>query len=329
MKNKTVMVLGILVLLSTVASLGCIEYSGLVITDIEAEDLEPASLKYHGLLDIYEINRGESVTLSVTVKNTDKETVYQNDYRVGIKLASPTGKDEYWELPPQQLIEIDLGPEGEVIHTFTVKNDRELPVSGEFEFQAYIKSVATDEEIAHSDKLIISITSPDTDAHVTTVNQSERNETRASKLYSTGKDTLKKLNARKLMITDIEAADLEPASSKYHGLIDIYELDHGESVTLSVTVQNGGKETVPQNDYCVGITVTSPAGGDNYWELPSEQLIEIALGPEGQNIHTFTVRNKEELPVSGEFEFQPYIKSVGSGKEIAHGDKLIVKIILS
>jgi hypothetical protein len=326
MKNKTVMVLGILVLLSTVASLGCIGYSGLVIADIEAADLEPASSKYQGLLEIYEINRGESVTFRVTVKNTDKETVHQNDYRVGIKLVSHTGEDEFWELPPEQLIEIDLGPEGEVIHTFTVRNNRALPVSGEFDFQVYIKSVAMEEEIAHSDKLILSITSPNTDAQVTTVNQSERNETRASKLYSTGKDTIKKLNARKLMITAIEAEDLEPASSKYHGLLDIYELDHGETVTLSVTVQNAGKETVPQNYYCVGIRVTSPAEGDNYWELPSEQLIDIALGPEGQEIHTFTVKNKEELPVSGEFEFQAYIKSVGSGKETAHGDKLVIKI---
>ena len=129
------------------------------------------------------------------------------------------------------------------------------------------------------------------------------------------------------MITAIEAENLEPASSKYQGLIDIYELSHGESVTLSVTVQNGGKETVPQNDNYVGIKVISPDAGANYWELPPEQLIEIALGPEGQDIHTFTVRNKEELPVSGEFEFQPYIKSVSSGKELAHGDKLIVKII--
>jgi hypothetical protein len=128
------------------------------------------------------------------------------------------------------------------------------------------------------------------------------------------------------VVTAIEAEDLEPASSKYHGLLDIYEIDHGETVTLSVTVQNAGKETVPQNYYCVGIRVTSPGAGDNYWELPSEQLIDIALGPEGQEIHTFTVTNKEELPVSGEFEFQAYIKSVGSGKETAHGGKLAIKI---
>jgi len=326
MKNQTVVVLGIIVLLSTVAFLGCIEYSELSITNIEAENLEPVSSKYFGRVNIYEIDHGESVKLSVTVQNTGKETLHQSDYYLGIKLASLNGKDEYWELPAEQSIEIDLSPEGEVTHTFTMKNNRELPISGEFEFQAYIKSVESGEEIAHSDKLILSITSPDTDAQVKTESTSERNETEFSKLYSKGKTTIKKLYAKKLVIKNIKAEDLEPVSSKYRGVIDIYEIDHGESVTLSVTVQNAGKETVPQNDYCVGIRVTSPAGGDNYWELPSEQLIDIALGPEGQDIHTFTVENKEALPVSGEFEFQPYIKSVGSSKEIARGDKLVIKI---
>jgi hypothetical protein len=320
------LVIGIIAVLSTVASLGCIEFSGLMISDFGAEDLEPASSKYHGLLDIYEINRGESVTFSVTVKNTGKETVYQNNCYVGIKLTSLNEKDEYWVLPTEQLIGIDLGPEGEVIHTFTVKNKEKLPVSGEFEFQAYIKSVDTAEEIAQSDKLILSITSPDTDAQVKTKNKSERNETEISKIYSEGKNALKKLHANKLVVTAIDAEDLEPTSSKYHGLLDIYEIDHGESVTLSVTVKNAGKETVPQNYYCVGIRVTSPDEGNNYWELPAEQLIDIALGPEGQDIHSFTVKNKEELPVSGEFEFQAYIKSLDSGKETAHDNRLVIKI---
>lgn len=326
MRNKKVIVLGIIALLSTAAIPGCIDYSGLVIADIKAEDIVPVSSKYGGLLDVYEIDRGESVTFSVTVRNTGKETIYRNSCYVGMKLVSPNGTDEFWALPMEQLIDIDLGPEGEVTHAFTVKNNGELPISGEFKFQAYIKSGDVAEEIAHSDNIILSITSPETDAQVKNNDKSKRNETDISKIYSEGKNVLKKLHANKLVITAIDAEGREPASSKYHGLLDVFEIDQGESVTLSVTVQNAGKETVPQNYYCVGIRVTSPAEGATYWELPAEQLIDIALGPEGQEILSFTAKNKDELPVSGEFEFQAYVKSVGSGKETAHGDKLVIKI---
>jgi hypothetical protein len=70
------LVIGIIAVLSTVASLGCIEFSGLMISDFGAEDLQPVSAKYVGQVNIYEIDRGESVTLSVTVQNTGKETIY-------------------------------------------------------------------------------------------------------------------------------------------------------------------------------------------------------------------------------------------------------------
>ena len=315
------MVLGILVLLSTVACLGCIENSELRITTIEATDLEPIASKYSGLVTTYEINRGESVSFGVTVQNIGKETVHRDDYRIGLKVLSPDVGAAYWELPAEQLIEIDLSPKGEITHNFRVKNKKELPVSGEFEFQAYIKPVASDEEIDTSDRFIVRITSSNSNAESNASTRSERIEKVVLLLYSKLEDILQKLR-----ITHFEALDLEPVSSHYFGQVQIYEINHGESVTLGVTVRNTGNEAVHRNDYRIGLKVTSPAAGVGYWELPAEQLIDIDLSPKGEVTHIFMVKNKKELPVSGEFEFQAYIKPVTSDEEIAQSGRLIVNV---
>jgi hypothetical protein len=321
MKNQTVVVLGILVLLSTVIFLGCIEYSELSITTIETEKLEPVSSKYFGLVNIYEIDHGESVKLSVTVQNTGKETVHRDDYRVGMKVTSPAEGANYWELPTEEVINIDLSPKGEVTHTFMVINKKELPVSGEFEFQAYIKSEESGEEIVTGDRLVLKITSSHTNAQSNASSRYEKIEKGVLKIYSKLKDAIQELR-----ITRFEAAGLEPVSTQYFGLVNIYEIDHGKSVALSVTVRNTGNEAVHRNDYRIGMKVTSPDAGVGYWELPAEQLIDIDLSPKGEVTHTFVVTNKKELPVSGEFEFQAYIKPVDSDDEIAHSGRLIVKI---
>lgn len=148
----------LLVLISYIAFYECVEESSkLKISDIQVIGQAPTTSKYRGLVNIYEINHGDSVTLGVTAQNTVKETISRNDYLVGVNLISPDGGDKYWVLPPEQLIGIDLSPKGEVTNIFTVTNRKELPVSGEFRFQAYIKPVGSDEEIAHSACVTIKI----------------------------------------------------------------------------------------------------------------------------------------------------------------------------
>jgi len=145
----------VIAMLSSIAISGCFENSQeLRITDFKAEDLESV-----GWGCVYEINSGESVKLILTVENKGKETVYRNDYYVGIKVVSPDNGNKYWVLPSEKLLGSDLSTKGTVNQTFVIENKKEEPVSGQFKIQAYIKSVESDEEIDHSDNVKIIITS--------------------------------------------------------------------------------------------------------------------------------------------------------------------------
>jgi len=159
-KNKTMVGIAIVIgLLLTMAISGCVDGPRLKISNIKAENLEPVELKYFGPVNVYEIKRGESVKLILTVENEGKETVYRNDYYVGIKVVSPDNGNKYWALPSEKLLGSDLSTKGTVNQTFVIENKKEEPVSGQFKIQAYIKSVESGEEIAHSDNVKIIITS--------------------------------------------------------------------------------------------------------------------------------------------------------------------------
>ena len=158
MKNKPVMgiVLTIL-LLSIIAFSGCVEKtSKLEIVDIKVEDPKPSLLNDRHVT----INRGESVTLGVTVQNKGNERIYGNTHSVGIKVKIPYNGEEYWEWPSEQLITDDLALKGESTHKFNAASKDKGNVTGNFKIQAYIKSEETNEVIPTSDKVVtIEITS--------------------------------------------------------------------------------------------------------------------------------------------------------------------------
>ena len=153
MKNKPVMgiVLTIL-LLSIIAFSGCVEKTPkLEIVDFNLKDPNPLFYPRYKPVSIY---RGESVTLSVTVQNKGNEMIYGNTYSVGIMVKSPYNGDKYWELPSEQLITGDLSLTGKSHHTFNAASKEEGDVTGNFKFQAYIKSEETDDVIATSKKMV-------------------------------------------------------------------------------------------------------------------------------------------------------------------------------
>jgi hypothetical protein len=154
MKNKPVMgiVLTIL-LLSIIAFSGCVEKtSKLEIVDFELKDPNPLFYPRYKPVSIYQ---GESITLSVTVQNKGDEMIYGNTYRVGITVKSPGNGGEYWELPSEQLITRNLALKGKSSHTFTVSSKEEETVTtGNFKFQAHIKSEEKDDVIATSKKMV-------------------------------------------------------------------------------------------------------------------------------------------------------------------------------
>jgi len=93
------------------------------------------------------------------VKNKGENITSGDDYCVGIAVITKEGS-EYWRLPPDQFIGVDLGPGGTSQHTFTACNRKERPFRGECDIQAYIKSVETDEIIARSDIMTVEIMYP-------------------------------------------------------------------------------------------------------------------------------------------------------------------------
>jgi hypothetical protein len=125
-----------------------------------------------------------------------------------------------------------------------------------------------------------------------------------------------------LEIVDIKVKDPEPSllDSRY------ITIDLGESVTLDVKVQNKGDNITQRDAYTVGIDVIYPDKGAEYWLLPYEQLIRADLGPGGKSSHTFRLENRKEVPFSGKFRIQAYIKPIKTGKEIARSEKVTIEI---
>ena len=156
MKNKTMVGIILLISLFIIAFSGCLDKS----PEIEIDDVsvvEPKSLSMFLGGHCVEISEGESVKLRVVVLNEGEEIVHRNTCSVGIMVISPKDGDTYWELPSEQLIEKDLVHEGKSTHTFTVKQKKEFPVSGEFDMKAYVKSESTGKVIDKSKKVVIEI----------------------------------------------------------------------------------------------------------------------------------------------------------------------------
>ncbi len=131
------------------------ETTGLEVVDIKITEPKPSIISDRSIT----IDYGESVTLNVTVKNKGENITSGDAYCVGIAVITKEGS-EYWRLPPDQFIGVDLGPGGKSRHTFTAINRRERPFRGECEIQAYIKSVETNEIIARSDIVTVEIMYP-------------------------------------------------------------------------------------------------------------------------------------------------------------------------
>lgn len=131
------------------------ETTGLEVIDIKIIDPKPSLLNDRAVT----IDYGESVTLNVTVKNKGENITSGDAYCVGIAVITKEGS-EYWRLPPEQFIGVDLGPGGKSQHTFTAINRRERPFRGECEIQSYIKAVETDEIIARSKIVTVEVMYP-------------------------------------------------------------------------------------------------------------------------------------------------------------------------
>lgn len=134
------------------------ETTGLEVVDIKITEPKPAIISDRSIT----IDYGESVTLNVTVKNRGENITSGDAYSVGIAVITREGS-EYWQLPPEQFIGVDLGPGGTSQHTFTASNKKERPFRGECEIQGYVKSVETAEIIARSDIVTVEIMYPASD----------------------------------------------------------------------------------------------------------------------------------------------------------------------
>lgn len=128
-----------------------------------------------------------------------------------------------------------------------------------------------------------------------------------------------------LQIIDIEVENPKPSLLNHRAVT----IDPGKAVTLRVTVQNKGEEIVYRNNYGVGVEIVYPREGAKYWKLPAERLIAIDLGPGGKSSYDFNVWNRKELPFSGNFKIQAYIKSVHSGEKLVRSDNVTIHLSTS
>ncbi len=159
MKSKVVIGIAFVILLLVVAGVAYSVYNekasefDMQIVNIKVENPKTSLLNDRAVT----INPGESVTLGVTVRNKGEEIIYRNHYGVGVEVVYPKDGAKYWKLPAERLITIDLGPGGGSSYAFTVWNRKELPFSGNFKIQAYIKSVQSGEKLARSDNVTIEL----------------------------------------------------------------------------------------------------------------------------------------------------------------------------
>ncbi len=102
-------------------------------------------------------------------------------------------------------------------------------------------------------------------------------------------------------------------------------IDHGESVTLNITVKNIGENITSGEDYCLGLAVVTNEGS-KYWRLPPDQYVGIDLGPQGTSRHTFVATNKHDYPFRGSFELQGYVTSVTTGEELSRSEVVTVEV---
>lgn len=129
--------------------------SGLEIVAISIKEPNPSLLDPRSV----SIAHGESVILNLTVKNKGMNITRGRAYSVGLEVITPAG-DAYWQLPPEQVIGIDLGPGGTSRHSFTVINKKDIPFRGACEFQAHIKSTETGKVVARSETITIEVRYP-------------------------------------------------------------------------------------------------------------------------------------------------------------------------
>lgn len=132
-----------------------VQSAGLALVDIKIIEPRPSILRDRAIT----IDHGDSVTLNLTVKNTGGNITHGDAYVVGLEVITPEGA-QYWRLPPEQYLGIDLSPGGTSRHTFIVTNKRELAVRGTFELQGYLRAVATDEQVATSKLVTVEIRYP-------------------------------------------------------------------------------------------------------------------------------------------------------------------------
>ena len=128
----------------------------LQILDIKVENPKPSLLNNRAVT----IDPGESVTLCVTIQNKGEEIIYRDAYSVGIGVVYPPGGAEYWILPAEQLMVIDMGPGGKSSYVFNAWNRKENPFSGKFKIQAYVKSVHSGDTLARSDNVTVEMRPP-------------------------------------------------------------------------------------------------------------------------------------------------------------------------
>lgn len=168
MKIKTLAAIAVIILVLSVALILVVRFAvppeeaepsaqsiGLAFVDIKIEEPRPSILSGRSIT----IEHGDSVTLNLTVKNKGENITHGDAFALGIAVFTPEGA-QYWQLPPEQYLGIDLSPGGTSCHTFTVTNKREVAVRGKFELQGYIRAVATNEQVATSKPVTVEVRYP-------------------------------------------------------------------------------------------------------------------------------------------------------------------------
>lgn len=109
-----------------------------------------------------------------------------------------------------------------------------------------------------------------------------------------------------------QSPDLEVSNFK----VNPSKISQGDELIFNVEVCNKGDNIAYKDNCTVGIRVTNPTGGSNYFVLPEKQLIDQPLSTDGKWSCTLRAETVHDIPI-GDYKFQAYLTFLKTGKEFA------------
>jgi len=103
------------------------------------------------------------------------------------------------------------------------------------------------------------------------------------------------------------------------------QISPGEKVMFAIEVSNKGNEIAYKDTCKVGIRVTNPRDGSNYWILPDETSINQSLSTNGKWSCELRAESVQDIPI-GDYKFKAYITFLETSEKFAFSKEKTIKV---